>query len=512
MAILTRPANVQKNIAATFVIDYAEVAALPAVPAGYYKDTSNWKNVFVKVKHSSGQKNIIQYALPSTEGSLLVSDTARAGTWEVYSILIRDFDKGEVVIDKANIPSQASLNFNVVSAASHGDLIVGPGQTVSVPANGKRQYGDIIVEAGGTLEIADGGGILELEALGNCVINGTILGRQGKHTGGTWSSTSVLSEALVHAITQKAGGAGGQGEGIPGPPAEVATELIPLANQSNTNAQGYTVPGYSILPAADYELKVNIISSASTIQLRILGLDPATDAVVSSETVVIAAGIGMTTYVHTVPADYQYKVAVRLTSAFSGKIDWDQMSFKKVVAVSAPTPGGVGGAAAFGNGGGGGRAAKFVAQAGGNAIDVTAGIGAGSFTGATVYGAAGASSAIPSEAAGGGFRGAHGQAIYIKASRIQGSGTIDVSGQNGGNGGAGGEYLSEGELYANGSGGGGAGGDGGKVWLRAKKGTPSLNVIVTGGERGARGVSSPGAIEAEHGVAGSVGAYSFANY
>lgn len=469
MAILTRPANVQKNVAATFVIDYAEVAALPAVPAGYYKDTSNWKNVFVKVKHSSGQKNIIQYTLPSTEGTLLVSDTARAGSWEVYSILIRDFDKGEVLIDKANIPSQASLNFNVVSAASHGDLIVGPGQTVSIPANGKRQYGDIIVESGGTLEIADGGGILELEALGNCVINGTILGRQGKHTGGTWSATSVLSEALVHAITQKAGGAGGKGEDGP------ATAPLREPASGSTYVSDHTA-WYVADTNQFFYFNGSYIGSAP------LGATSAT--------------VGPWTYFK---ANHQ-------TTVF-----FEEYSIYRTAAGSA-SPGGTGGATAFGNGGGGGRSGKFVGLNGGDAIDVTAGIGAGSFTGATVYGAAGASSAIPSEAAGGGFRGAHGQAIYIKANKIQGSGTINVSGQNGGNGGAGGEYLSEGELYANGSGGGGAGGDGGKVWLRAKKGTPSLNVIVTGGERGARGVSSPGAVEAEHGVAGSAGAYSFANY
>jgi hypothetical protein len=480
MAILTRPATVQKNVAATFVIDYAEVAALPAVPAGYYKDTSNWKNVFVKVKHSSGQKNIIQYTLPSTEGTLLVSDTARAGSWEVYSILIRDFDKGEVLIDKANIPSQASLNFNVVSAASHGDLIVGPGQTVQVPANGKRQYGDIIVEAGGTLEIADGGGILELEALGNCVINGTILGRQGKHTGGTWSSTSVLSEALVHAITQKAGGAGGTGEN--GPATAPLREPVSGGNYNGTavNSSYCTIDGYYD------EFWWNGVDLNATNNQYNVG----TTQLVASDGWTYHRGASAGQNTHLGLGGYQI-YRTRPGSA---------------------SPAGTGGATAFGNGGGGGRSGKFVGLNGGAAIDVTAGIGAGSFTGATVYGAAGASSAIPSEAAGGGFRGAHGQAIYIKASRIQGSGTINVSGQNGGNGGAGGEYLSEGELYANGSGGGGAGGDGGKVWLRAKKGTPSLNVIVTAGERGARGVSSPGAVEAEHGIAGSAGAYSFANY
>jgi hypothetical protein len=390
MALLTRPANVLKNVAATFVIDYDALAALSAVPSGFYKNTSNWKNVFVKVKHkTSGQNNVVQFTLPSTNGTLLVSDSARAGSWEIISFLIRDFDRGEIVIEKANIPDQASFDFNVVSAASHGDLIVPAGQTISIPTNGFRQYGDLIVETGGTLKLDDGGGIVEIEVLGNCVINGTILAKQGKHTGGTWSRTSTLAESLVHSVTQKAGGAGGDGE-----------------------AEG-------------------------------------------------------------------------------------------------ANPGGTGGAAAFGNGAGGGRSAKFIAENGQSASTIAAGMGAGASVAADEYGEAGLAADIPSHAAGGGFRGAHGQAIYIKANKIQGSGTIDASGQNGGNGGNGAEFLSGGEMFGNGAGGGAAGGEGGNVWLRAKKGTPVLTVNVLGGERGSRGATAPGATDAEHGQAGSNGTYSF---
>lgn len=389
MALLLRPANVQKNVAATFTIDFTELAALPKVPAGKYKDPTNWKKVSVRVVHStSGQKKDIEYILPATEGSLLVSDSARAGTWEVFSILIRDFDRGEIVLHQSDIPSVASYNFFVVSAATHGDLIVAPGQTVTLPANGSRQFGDFIVEAGGTIMIEDGGGILDIDVLGNCVHNGLIKGSQGKHTGGIFTKISPLGETLTHTVVQKAGGKGGAGE------------------------------------------------------------------------------------------------------AFNGA-------------------GGEGGLSAFGNGGAGGRSAKFVAQAGDDAIDVEAGQGLGQASVADEHGENGLDSTAPAQTAGGGFRGAHGQSVYIKARQIQGSGVIDVSGQKGGDGGDGGEFLSEGELYANGAGGGAAGGEGGKVWLRAKKGTPVLTINTLGGEKGSRGVASPGSTEAEHGQAGSNGSYNF---
>jgi hypothetical protein len=388
MALLTRPANVLKNTAANFVVDLAELAALPGVPAGYYKDTDNWKELFIKVTHTgSSQKSVIRFVLPATTASLLVSDTARAGTWQIESIMIRDFDRGEVTLRRADIPSVGSYDFYVMSPATHGDLLVGNGQTVTIPANATRQYGDIVIDAGGILEVENGGGILTLEALGNCVINGTIKATNGKHTGGVWNKTSPLGESLSHTVTQKAGGNGGAGEDFGG-------------------------------------------------------------------------------------------------------------------------PGGTGGLAAFGNGGGGGRSAKFIAQNGNDAIDVSAGAGIAQAA-ADEYGENGLSSTAPANTAGGGFRGSHGQSVYIKAARIQGSGTINASGQKGGNGGNGGEYLSEGELYANGPGGGAAGGDAGNVWLRAKKGTPALTVNVLGGERGTRGVASSGASEAQHGTAGSNGSYSF---
>lgn len=393
MALLIRPGNVLKNVAADFTLNLSELIALPKIPEGKYKNPLNWKKVMVRVVHSSsGQNKDITFNLPSTMSSLLLSSTARSGFWRVSSILIKDFDRGEIVLHEEDIPSVSDYNFYVLSSASHGDLVVKNGETVTIPANSSREYGDFIIEPGGVLQLEDGGGILDINVLGNCIINGLIKGNQGKHIGGTWTRISPLGETLTHTVVQKNGGNGGAGESY---------------NSEN---------------------------------------------------------------------------------------------------------GGTGGLAAFGNGGGGGRSAKFSALNGGNAFDVSAGLPAGFPVYADEYGENGIDSQNSSYSGGGGFRGAHGQCLYIKAFKIQGTGLIDVSGQKGGDGGDGAEYLSDGDLYANAPGGGGAGGEGGKVWLRAKKGTPALQVKILGGEKGSRGFAPEGATDAQHGEAGSNGSYSFNTY
>jgi len=496
MALFLRPANVQKNIAATFTLDLAELAALPVVPAGYYKDISNWKEIFVKVKNVNSDQNvIIHYKLPSNQAPLLVSDTARAGVWEIYSILIRDYDRGEVVVHKQDIPDQSDYNFYVVSAATHGDLIVTNGMEVVLPANGTRQYGDVIIDAGGVVRLADGGGILELDVLGNCIINGTILANNGKHTGGTWSKTSVLGENLVHTVIQKAGGNGGDGEGISA--ISSLSKSVWSHNEITYNFLKNTAGIYGIS-----EEEFNSIAIGTNINITSLYVGGTSHGQIISKSETYDNLEETYFYSFEISVEPVDQTLFNQQSNFGGGLTFE-------FEIAALSPGGTGGLAAFGNGGGGGRSAKFIAQAGGDAIDIYAGQGVAQAVVADEYGENGVHSTAPVNTAGGGFRGAHGQALYIKAARIQGTGTINASGQKGGDGGNGGEYLADGELWANGAGGGAAGGDGGKIWLRAKKGTPVLSINVQGGERGARGVASPGSTEAGHGQNGSPGVYDF---
>jgi hypothetical protein len=485
MALFIRPANVLKNTAATFTIDYTELAALSKVPAGYYKNTANWEKIFVKLKNkASRQKGVLVYEGGATNADLVVSETARAGDWELHSIIIQDYDRGEVSIGRQDIPSPTDFDFTVVSAATHGDLLIANGEEVIILPNSSKQYGDMIIEPGGTLRLGDGGGICEIEVLGNCIINGTILANNGLHTGGTWNKTSSLSESLSLVQVQPDGGNGGQAE----------EETVASAN---IITGGTFIPSGGALVPLDAPLVVG-----NTYNITITGT--------GNMHIADGANAGGASYEFDVPAGtYSFvatdpNVSVNPLSAVNPLVT--------VVAGTVITAGGIGGNDAFGNGGGGGRSARFGALDGGDAVLLFGGLGAGNAVAADEHGEDGADCIQAGECAGGGFRGSHGQGLWIKAYQIQGSGTVNASGQAGGQGGDGGEFLSGGLLWANGAGGGAAGGNGGKVWLRSKKGTPALTIQTDGGERGPRGLASADSIEAEHGIAGANGSSDIATY
>ena len=461
MALFTvKPTSVTKQIPAAFTIDYAELSAFDAVPAGYYKDVSNWKEVFIRVRHQgSNQKGTIHFKRPGDVGELLLTDAARAGTWGIEAILIRDFDRGEVPVKESDIPDVGNYTFTVKSNSSHGDLYVANGQTVTIPAGSKQQYGDFVIEAGGILKLGNGGGVTEIEITEQCLINGTIEANNGTHMSGTWSSTSVLGEALSYTIVQKAGGVGGKGQ-------DASTVLY----TGNATAHSSMMVHFDIIPAGlDFGTVIRIGSS---------------DYIVTD---FVETGVAGNVQVH---ANHGY-----LSSTVVA------------VTVSNAQAGGLGGLASDGNGGGGGRSAKFGALVGGTAVSNQAGIGAGQNDApADAYGEDGVPSIDAAEAGSGGFRGSHGQGIYIKARKIQGTGIIDASGKKGGDGGNGGEYNSSGVFFGNAAGGGSAGGSAGKIWLRYKIGTPALQLRVFPGDKGNRGTKPNASTgEAGHGEAGESG-------
>lgn len=530
MALFTvKPATVQKDVAATFTIDYAELATYSAVPAGYYKNTSNWKSVYVRMKHKfSNQKAMLQFELPSTSADLLLTDAARAGDWELDYLMIRDFDEGEVLLKRADIPNVGDIDFIARSAATHGDIYVPAGGDVTIPSGGKRQYGDFVVESGGILRLADGGGITEIEVLETCLINGTIFANNGEHSGGTWNSISVLGENLSHTVTQKAGGAGGEGEDQ-GPVVEFVQDpgfdnspagswsrqqdggaiTQPTFSGSHTESFGYgpdkrifqLLTGLTIGETYDIEANLNGRAGGDAgVKIRIDG----------TQLLEMNNGFNQVAFTAT-STSHTLELFASAFSIGNAPQYVSDVSFQVQGYVAAA--GGSGGASVDGNGGGGGRAYQFGALNGGNAQNTLAGLGAGQDDAAAdEYGEDGADSLTASEAGNGGFRGAHGQALYLKARKIQGTGTINASGQKGGDGGDGAEYDSGGVLYGNGAGGGGAGGDGGAVWLRHKIGTPSLTINVAGGAAGSRGLGGFGSTEAGHGTAGSMGSTDTATF
>ncbi|MDD3412404.1 MAG: hypothetical protein PHY47_00225 [Lachnospiraceae bacterium] len=476
-----KPPVVTKQIAAQFTIDYNGIAEWSVIPEGYYKDINNWKEVFVRFKHEgSNQKGTVHFKRPGTTANLLLTDAARAGTWKVDSVVIRDFDKGDFPIFANQIPSLQDYNFLVQSNATHGDLYVGAGQTVTIPAGSKRQYGDFVIEAGGILEIDNGGGITEIEINESCLINGTIKANNGKHLSGSWNKTSVLGEPLSYSIVQKAGGNGGEGQ------AGVSLVRVPATGQ--------------IYSAGDlWHVYKHTASGTEKSAIYVGG-------------VVIADNLPYTATEHTIGDKTYYRGTLRSTGG--DQVDLVSNMYDFHYTEPGILAGGIGGLALDGNGGGGGRASTFGALKGGDAVTNQAGIGAGQDDApADAYGEEGAPSITASEAGSGGFRGAHGQGLYLKARKIQGTGTINAGGQKGGDGGNGGQYDNGGIFYGNGAGGGGAGGSGGKIWLRYKIGTPALSLVVTGGDKGNRGTRPNTEVEeAMHGEAGDVGSINLATW
>lgn len=169
---------------------------------------------------------------------------------------------------------------------------------------------------------------------------------------------------------------------------------------------------------------------------------------------------------------------------------------------------GFGGDSQFGNGGGGGKSHITTPQDGEAGQLTKGGDGGGGTAGGAVYGNDGEDGIVGIAAGAGGARGSHGQAVMLKAYKIQGGGTIDARGQKGGDGGDG-----TGGGSGHPAGGGGAGGSGGKIWLRHETGTPNLTLLVAAGERGDKGFEDTHiTVNAEQGQPGEVGATDVGTY
>lgn len=187
---------------------------------------------------------------------------------------------------------------------------------------------------------------------------------------------------------------------------------------------------------------------------------------------------------------------------------------------------GSGGAQMNGNGGGG-ASCSFGCSAGRSATD---GAGGYAWNGDSCYVYNGSTSPLvaggdaaagcvvggigTSMGAGGGHRGSHGQSIYLKSkASIYGSGTIDVSGQKGSNGGL---PLLSSQVVVAGAGGGAAGGSAGKIIISAPTNPDSIIKKVNGGDSGitstiggTTGTSTVTWPNPLHGAAGSAGTYEY---
>lgn len=118
MPIITKPATIEKNIAASISLNKAALAAVTSVASdSYFSNSANWAKVHIYYKSSVGnQKEMLRFdatqATPTA--SFLVSDKAR-DEFQIQKILILDFDNGSFEVPRSALNS---AEFDVSLAVS----------------------------------------------------------------------------------------------------------------------------------------------------------------------------------------------------------------------------------------------------------------------------------------------------------------------------------------------------------------------------------------------------------
>jgi hypothetical protein len=128
VAIITKPATIEKNSAATIVLNKSQLAS--EIADAYYADSANWKEVFIYYKSSTGnQRKILKFNASQTspEATFLASLKAR-NIFQVQKIVVMDFDGGSILIPRADLTVadfDIDMSAPVVSAIITGDFTAG---------------------------------------------------------------------------------------------------------------------------------------------------------------------------------------------------------------------------------------------------------------------------------------------------------------------------------------------------------------------------------------------------
>ena len=129
MAIITKPANVEKNSPATFTLSKSELVALSVVQENeYFSDTANWSKVILNYKSSDrNQFHIVTFdaTQESPTGVFFASEKA-SDVFEIISINIVDFDNGIFRIAPTElVTDDFKIDYNANGSASTGTALLG---------------------------------------------------------------------------------------------------------------------------------------------------------------------------------------------------------------------------------------------------------------------------------------------------------------------------------------------------------------------------------------------------
>ena len=107
MAIVTKPAKIDRNTLTEFILNKQELAELAIVSQDtFFSDSSNWKSVSVVYRSDIGDQNsIVKFDATKNQpkSSFLATFNAR-DLFEITKIIIEDFDNGKFEIYRDNLP------------------------------------------------------------------------------------------------------------------------------------------------------------------------------------------------------------------------------------------------------------------------------------------------------------------------------------------------------------------------------------------------------------------------
>jgi hypothetical protein len=106
--LISKPASITKGTSQVISFNRNEVAAL--ITDAYFQDPLNWSKITFYYKDATNvQKVYCHMNLVSDSGTFKVSARAFTNTWQLFKILIEDFDGGVHIIRRADLGSNDDL-------------------------------------------------------------------------------------------------------------------------------------------------------------------------------------------------------------------------------------------------------------------------------------------------------------------------------------------------------------------------------------------------------------------
>jgi hypothetical protein len=123
MAILIKPAKIDRDLLTEFTLNKQELAELAVVSEdSFFNDIDNWKSVSIFYRSDIGSQNsIVKFDATKSEpkSNFLATFNAR-DAFEVTKITIEDFDGGKLEIYSQNLPLE-QLNVTLPEYMFHED-------------------------------------------------------------------------------------------------------------------------------------------------------------------------------------------------------------------------------------------------------------------------------------------------------------------------------------------------------------------------------------------------------